>query len=117
MSGKSKPGFDDSCRSGATYLDSSIDCSDRSAFGRDSLDGRGKTRSCLLVKTQQDSLRRLSSSELKKKDPIRRASSSELRSSTSSNISFDKVTFRTYDGEYDSREILRIELFDKRSPI
>ena len=111
MSGKSKPGFDDSCRSGATYLDCSIDCSDRSAFGRNSLDGRGKTRSCLLVKTQQDSLRRLSSSELKK-DPTRSASLSELRSSTrsstSSNISFDKVTFRTYDGKYDSREILHI---------
>ena len=98
MSGKSKPGFDDSCRSGATYLDCSIDSSDRSAFGRDSLDGRGKTRSCLLVKTQQDSLRRLSSSELK--NTTRSASSGDLRSSTSSNISFDKVTFRTYDGEY-----------------
>mmetsp|Transcript_18521 Transcript_18521/g.30328 ORF Transcript_18521/g.30328 Transcript_18521/m.30328 type:complete len:218 (-) Transcript_18521:71-724(-) len=88
---KSKPGFDDSCRSGATHLDCSIDCSDRSAIdGCDFFDGRSKlTRSCLLVKTQQDSLKQLSTSELKEA-PSR-------RSSSETTISFDKVTLRTYD--------------------
>jgi len=90
MSGNNKmckPDFDDSCRSGATHLDLSI--SHRSAFdGGDFFDARSKlTRSCLTVKTQQDSLRQLSSSELR----------SSIRSSTSSTVSFDKITLRNYD--------------------
>ena len=85
----SKPDFNDSCRSGV-HLDLSI--SDRSAFdGDDFFGGRSKlTRSCLLVKTHQDSLKQLLTSDLR----------SSLRSSTSSTVSFDKVTLRSYDGEY-----------------
>mmetsp|Transcript_12489 Transcript_12489/g.18737 ORF Transcript_12489/g.18737 Transcript_12489/m.18737 type:complete len:203 (+) Transcript_12489:152-760(+) len=86
---KEKPDFDDSCRSGATHLDCSS--SDRSEFDGVDFFGFGArsklTRSCLIVKTQHDSLRQLPTSELKR---------SSLRSSTSS-ISFDKVTLRKYD--------------------
>lgn len=90
----SKPHFDDSYRSGATHLDVSI--SDRSTFdGDDFFGARNKlTRSCLIVKTQQDSLRQLPTSELK----------SSIRSTTSSTVSFDKITLRSYDGEYCSPE-------------
>ncbi len=95
----SKPDFDDSYRSGATHLDLSI--SDRSAFdGDDFFGGRSKlTRSCLLVKTQQDSLKQMpSTSDLR----------SSLRSSTSSTVSFDKVTLRSYDGEFVVLKLVRI---------
>ena len=88
---KEKPDVDDSCRSGATHLDCSS--SDRSEFdGVDFVGARSKlTRSCLVVKTQQDSLRQLPTSEMKR--------------STSSNISFDKVTLRNYDGECSREEV------------
>jgi hypothetical protein len=93
---KNKPDFDDSCRSGATHLDFST--SDRSVFdGVDFCDARSKIlpKSCLAVKTQQESLRKLSTSE-----HMQSTSRSSLRrSSTSSSISFDKIIVRNYDGE------------------
>jgi hypothetical protein len=94
---KSKPDFDDSCRSGTTDLD--LSTSDRSEFnGVDFRDARSIIwpKSCLAVKTQQESMRKLSTSapEHTPRPPLRRSSTT-----TSSSISFDKIIVRNYDGE------------------
>ena len=96
---QNKPDFDDSCRSGATHLDFST--SDRSEFdGVDFFDARSKlpSRSCLAVKTQHDSLRRLATPEHTQATPSRERASFR-RSSTNSSVSFDKVICRNYDGD------------------
>ena len=100
-----KVGFDDSARSGTTALD--LSSSDRYGAEFDSHhlfffnddDDKQQLKSCLTVKTQEESLKRPSLSSSGHDAPVSGSTRQEAfrRSSTSSLISFDKVQIRSYD--------------------
>ena len=100
-----KVGFDDSARSGTTDLDLSSSNRYGAEFDSHHLfffnddDDKKQLKSCLTVKTQEESLMRQSLSSSGHDAPVSASTRQEAfrRSSTSSLISFDKVQIRSYD--------------------